>query len=125
MSAEWVWWVDNGNLVVAYDNGDGTFTAPGESGLTIRAYCTNVWDEIGADVSTLNAEDPVPAYFHKTIVDGAIADGYMLPGRYGTMAEVYVAKFERGIASAQAYASREQVQDGIKPKPCIIFGVDE
>lgn len=125
MTGEMLWWVDNDNIVVALDNGDGTYTAPSESGLNVRVYCTKEWDDIDTTASALHVEDALPSAFHMDIVNGVIADCYMLPGKQNQRAAEFEYHFRAGVARAQEYASRERTQDGVRPASCFLFGVDE
>jgi hypothetical protein len=124
MTGYYLWWVDNDELVVGLDNGDGTYTAPAGSSLTIRVYGTKEYDELGNTTGSLSVEDTIPKAFQMAVVDGAISQGYLSPGKDKQMAVMFAQKFLHGIARAQEYASRERVSDNIRPKECNIFTVD-
>jgi len=125
MTGSFVWWTDNDLLVVGYDNGDGTYTAPQESGNTIRLYCNKTYDEFTSTSNSLLEACPLPELFHRYIVDGAIAEGYALPGTDKGMLMLFEQRFRDGIARAQQYSSRERVKDDMAPAPYNIFQVTQ
>lgn len=124
MTGDFVWWTDNDEIVIGYDNGDGTYTAPAESGNIINIYCHKTYDEFTTDTGALGDACPLPSIFHRYIVDGAIAEGYSLPNTDKGMLVLFEQKFRQGIARGQEYSSRERVKDDAKPSPYNIFQVD-
>lgn len=125
MSGDFVWWTDNDQVVIGYDNGDGTYTAPQDSGNTIRLYCHKTYDEFTSTAGSLSDACPLPEIFHRYIVDGAIAEGYTLPGTDKGMLALFEQRFLQGIGRAQQYSSRERVKDDMAPAPYSIFQVSE
>lgn len=124
MTGDYVWWVDNDQIVVGYDNGDGTYTAPQVDGVAIKVYCHLTYDDFTSTTGSLSTACPLPEVFHRYIVDGAIAEGYALPGTDKGMLMLFEQRFRDGIARAQQYSSRDRVKDDMAAAPYNIFQVD-
>jgi hypothetical protein len=103
-----VWWVDEGRLCVAVDNGDGTFSAL--TGATqILAYCNKIPSDLGADVGPASDEGVVPAPFINAVLYRVIAEGYELPGGNVDKAMYFDHKYASYLRAAKDYASNEGV----------------
>jgi hypothetical protein len=124
MTGEYLWWIDNDSLVIGLDNGDGTYTAPAVDGNAIRAYCTRFPDALTNSTGSHLTQIPLPEQFHMAIIDGAIADGYLLPGGVPGMYSLFEQKYLKGVVDGQVYASRQRSGDWARPKKCNLFEVE-
>lgn len=125
MTGDYVWWVDDDRLGIALDNGDGTYTALANTGDSILLYCKKTYQDLGTAAGDLDNEDDLPSQFHMAIVDGAIAEGYKLPGRDKGMLALFEGQFAAGVARGQEYASHERVGDNFKAAAYNIFEVSQ
>jgi hypothetical protein len=118
---EYVWWVDDNKIAIAYTDGDGTYSTPPE-GKIVLLYAKKLTQDLNTSDDTWEAENKIiPSQFHKYIVDGVIAELYLRPDGNAALSDRFQMRFNKGVAEATIYANRGNVSDWIKPADYGIF----
>jgi len=119
--AEYVWWVDDNKIAVAYADGAGNYAAaPADK--VVLLYAKKLIPDLGINNTAWEDEDAsIPSQFHKYIVDGVISELYLRPDGNAGLSDRFQLRFNKGIAEAAIYSSRENVGDWIKPADYGIF----
>jgi hypothetical protein len=118
---EYVWWVDDRKIAIAYKNANGSFSFPSDGKQVLMYVRKNPDGLITTDASWLDEDTEITDQFHMGIVNGVIADLYLRQNSDPRLAPVFDMKYQKSIADASKYSSGGSVDDFVRPVDYEVF----